>query len=72
MNNLRIVDYWKEETPSLPIKGIFHKWINKDNKTIALVEEFYGGRVYLVEIRNMNFLNYWQTRDFWIEIKNNS
>lgn len=67
---LRIVNFWSVDTPDLPIKGIFHKWITKDDKTIALIEEFYSGRVAFIETQNMSFLNFWKTEEFWEEIKN--
>lgn len=37
---LRVIDFWNSETPDKPIKGIFHKWITKnDGSVIALIEE---------------------------------
>lgn len=68
---LRVVEFWSSATPEKPVKGIFHKWITKEDGTvIALIEEFYDGRIAFVETKNMRFLNFWQTKDFWVEIEN--
>jgi len=67
---LRIVKYHQDNNTESTNTGIFHKWISKDEGIIALIEDFNTGEVIFVKTKQMRFLNFFETKDFWNNIEN--